>query len=426
MHLACGGLFSLITMFCSCEQTQVHEFYRGDPYDINANTGVFGRMLDKLKLQGYQTSANACGDGGEMLTGDQQYNNPVYGVSTKAPQTLNQDPTIENIYEVVKELNGVGEADSNVMSETWSTRVAASLYEHEQMQLIAGMPEFDITSYGEDGDGGESLGGSFKAIIEFMKSRHFRKVDREVYILKQSGYDHHSENAVSDLFKIANDAIVDFVNELKNQGLWQSTVLIMASDFGRSLNPNSNAGTDHAWGGNYFVAGGSVAGGRVLGKYPSPLSPEHPNWIGRGRFIPTTPWDSVFNAVSEWYAQLSSVFLLLGHFLDLTHTFVLPARMGVRGDPDLDWILPNRNSFDTCTDLFHDKVRSTCNHDIFPLQFTKRLMCHHLYTSGSLHGWGMHLRRVYRAFFGAFYSCESTPGDDMLFLLFETPLTSSL
>ena len=166
--------------------SMVHEFYRGDPLDVNTNTGVFGRMLDKLKLQGYQTSANSRGAGDQMLAGDQKYKNPIWGVSTSAPSDLNQDPTVLDIYEVVKELNGVGTPTSGVMSETWSSRVAAALFEHEQMKLIATMDEFDVETYGEgdlaDADGGSSLGSSFKAIIEYMKSRHFRKVNHEVYV----------------------------------------------------------------------------------------------------------------------------------------------------------------------------------------------------------------------------------------------------
>lgn len=178
-----------------------------------------------------------------MLTGDQQYNNPVTGVSTKAPSALNQNPTIENIYDHVKVLNGVGKVDGSVMSEIWSSSVAVALAEQEQMELIASMPEFDINNYGEDEAGG--LTGRFRAVLEFMKSRNFRKVNREVYVVKQEGYDHHGTNGVSDLFRKANGALQDFVTELKNQGLWENTVIVMGSDFGRSLNTNSNDGTDH-------------------------------------------------------------------------------------------------------------------------------------------------------------------------------------
>ncbi|KAL7541680.1 LOW QUALITY PROTEIN: hypothetical protein ACHAXR_011131 [Thalassiosira sp. AJA248-18] len=310
--------------------SMVDEFYRNDPYGKNANTGVLGRMLDKLRLRGYQTAANSRGAGRTLLQGDQEYKNPVYGISTSAPQALNQDPTVNNIYEVVKELNGVGESVSSVMSETWSGRVATALFEHEQMELISTMPEFDIESYG-DGDAYEegSLGSSFRVIMEHIKSRHFRKVNREAYVLKHSAsFDMHGGNGSNDLFSEVDDAVREFVFELKEQNLWDNVVLVMGSDFGRSLNPNSNGGTDHAWGGQYFVIGGQIKGGQILGNYPQPLSPDYLYWIPRGRLIPTTPWDAVWNGISNW--------------------------MGIQDDADLDWIMPNRQTFDKCTDLFHD------------------------------------------------------------------------
>lgn len=31
---------------------------------------------------------------------------------------------------------------------------------------------------------------------------------------------------------------------------------------------HSGLGTDHAWGGNHFILGGSVRGGRIHGQYP--------------------------------------------------------------------------------------------------------------------------------------------------------------
>jgi uncharacterized protein (DUF1800 family)/uncharacterized protein (DUF1501 family) len=308
--------------------TMQKEFYRGDPHNVNANSGVFGRILDRLKLQGYQTSANFVGAGHTMVTGDQQYNNPVIEVSAKNPVPLNNNPTVENIYEVVKELNGVGKVDNSIVSETWSARVATSLFEYEQLREIISMEEFQLEDYnGEPSH--KTLSAKFKATIQFMLSRTFRKVNREVYVVSQEGYDHHSSNSVSQLYAEANAALSDFINALKNQGLWDSTVIVMGSDFGRSINPNSNGGTDHAWGGNFFMTGGGVKGGQILGHYPQPMSPDNDYWIARSRFIPTTPWDAVWNGVAQW--------------------------LGVMDDIDLDWALPNRKSFDRCGDLFTDK-----------------------------------------------------------------------
>jgi cullin-associated NEDD8-dissociated protein 1 len=64
------------------------------------------------------------------------------------------------------------------------------------------------------------------------------------------------------------------------QGVWGNVTIVSASDFGRTLTSNG-LGTDHAWGGNHFVVGGSVKGGQVLGNYPSDLSDDGSQNIGQ-------------------------------------------------------------------------------------------------------------------------------------------------
>ena len=46
-------------------------------------------------------------------------------------------------------------------------------------------------------------------------------------------------------FAQMNSAIKDFIAEMKAQGLWENIVLVTASDFGRTITPNSAGGTDH-------------------------------------------------------------------------------------------------------------------------------------------------------------------------------------
>ena len=106
---------------------------------------------------------------------------------------------------------------------------------------------------------------------------------------------------------------------MKLQGIWNNVVIIMASDFGRSISPNSNGGTDHAWGGNYFMVGGSLKGKQILGQYPEYLSKQSDQWMSRGRIIPTTPWEYVWHGVAQW--------------------------MGLLNDNDLSTVLPNMDNF---------------------------------------------------------------------------------
>ena len=69
-------------------------------------------------------------------------------------------------------------------------------------------------------------------------------------------------------------------------------VAYTVSDFGRSLTSNGN-GSDHAWGGNQFVVGGSVNGGNIFGDYPESLASDQNTDldVGRGRVIPTMSVD---------------------------------------------------------------------------------------------------------------------------------------
>lgn len=47
---------------------------------------------------------------------------------------------------------------------------------------------------------------------------------------------------------------------------WQDTVVVVVSEFGRTFRENGNRGTDHGHGSVYWVLGGGINGGKVLGE----------------------------------------------------------------------------------------------------------------------------------------------------------------
>ena len=48
------------------------------------------------------------------------------------------------------------------------------------------------------------------------------------------------------------------------------------------------------------MAGGRVKGGEILGEYPYDITKPGPLNVGRGRIMPTTPWEAVWSGVVEW------------------------------------------------------------------------------------------------------------------------------
>jgi hypothetical protein len=210
-----------------------------------------------------------------------------------------------------------------VFGETWASKFASAFFDHNQMTEVASIPEFSIDSTKFPMS---YVSSNLQAVAKNIRSRGFRKVNREVYVVPDHGYDLHFGNTLSSLLSPVNEALKSFISELKSEGVWDDTVIILGSDFGRSLTANSNGGTDHAWGGNYFIAGGNVKGGQILGDYPD-FSLDNPSWIDRGRYVPTTSWDAVWNGIANWF--------------------------GIRDNAGLRYAVPNRESFEKC-DLFYD------------------------------------------------------------------------
>ncbi len=71
---------------------------------------------------------------------------------------------------------------------------------------------------------------------------------------------------------------------------WARTVVLVMTEFGRTVRVNGTNGTDHGTGGVAFVAGGAVAGGRVLGSWPG-LAPDR--LFENRDLMPTTDLRSV-------------------------------------------------------------------------------------------------------------------------------------
>lgn len=104
---------------------------------------------------------------------------------------------------------------------------------------------------------------------------------------------------------------------------WGRTVILAATEFGRTVAANGTGGTDHGTGGAAFLMGGAVAGGRVVANWPG-LSRDK---LLEGRDLaPTTDLRSVAKAVLNQHLGIATAAL---------DTSVFPDSRGVAATPGL-------------------------------------------------------------------------------------------
>src|SRR5207253_11499033 len=100
-------------------------------------------------------------------------------------------------------------------------------------------------------------------------------VGTRVFFVQTGGYDTHAgqntnqaAGAYAQLMGTLNDGLFAFYNDLTRQGLFGDTLVLQFSEFGRRINENGSAGTDHGAASVMMALGGGVHGG-IFGTAPN-------------------------------------------------------------------------------------------------------------------------------------------------------------
>lgn len=176
---------------------------------------------------------------------------------------------------------------------------------------------------------GTSIGRQLQQVAGILSIRADLKINRQIFFVSLGGFDTHTDeiNTHQTLFTQLNAAVKAFYDATVELGIADGVTTFTLSDFGRTFQPASGGGSDHAWGSHHFVLGGSVKGGNFYGTFPTLALKGPDDSSSEGRWIPTTSVDQYGATLAQWFglgaASVSSVFPNIGRFAS-NHLGFLP------------------------------------------------------------------------------------------------------
>ena len=181
-----------------------------------------------------------------------------------------------------------------------------------------------------------SLGGQLQQVAQIIQVRSALGLPRQIFFVSSGGFDTHSDQLVqqTSLYQDLSQSMNAFYQATVEIGVEPQVTTFTLSDFGRTFQPDSTSGTDHAWGSHHLMMGGAIAGGDFYGTFPTQVLGGPDDATNQGRWIPTTSLDQYGATLAQWFgvqpADLPSIFPNLPNFQNQTLNFVGAAQTAKR------------------------------------------------------------------------------------------------
>lgn len=225
----------------------------GTPGEKSTPDGWMNRLLGQLPGRHRPTAAIAFGPSlPRMMSGRFNVANIPTGRAADQPMPIDR-PLINAAFD---RLYGGSDALSRAYREGVRTRA----------KLIADL-ETDMT----EADNGAPSPVGFSSDTEHLAMLVAKDPGVQLAFFDLGGWDTHvaegaAQGQLAGHLKPLADGLAVLAKGLG--AAYRDTVIVVMSEFGRTVHENGNRGTDHGHGNVLWVMGGPVAGGRVYGRWP--------------------------------------------------------------------------------------------------------------------------------------------------------------
>ncbi len=282
-----------------------------------ATTGWAGRLADKVAgVSGTVPPSISISGNALQLIGEttqpSTVNTSNFGLT--APATDAGSTALQNMLSLSSGVTLI-QAAQNSLKDAIAVAQAVNA-------AVAGSSSLGVTFANTD------IGTQLAQVAKLIQVRASLGATRQIFFCSQGGYDTHSNQLAQQVTLYTNlaNALAAFDQAMGLLGVQNNVTTFTESDFGRTFQPNGNAGTDHGWGSHALVMGGAVNGGNLYGTFPNLALAGSDDSTTRGTWVPSTSEDQYDGALAKWF--------------------------GVSAQADLDYVFPNLHSFSYQTPAF--------------------------------------------------------------------------
>ena len=215
--------------------------------------------------------------------------------------------------------------NSGVSLVTADDQITSNAYKYAQVLTAATASVTPLKTVFPANNG---LAAQLQQIAQIIQVRAALGVQRQIFFCGIGNFDTHSSQLAlqAQLLSGISPALGAFYAATQEMGIANSITTFTMSDFARTFQPNSNSGSDHAWGSHHIVMGGAVNGGKMYGTFPTQVLAGPDDSGSNGRWVPSTSSSQYAATLAQWFgvpaAQLPAVLPNISNFTTQTLGFV--------------------------------------------------------------------------------------------------------